>query len=50
MLEICILCAKSTKPENRVGNFKASGVRKKFPRGAKVSSQPCDVTNQLGEC
>ena len=24
-----------------------SGVRRKFPRGGKVSSQSCDVTNQL---
>ena len=27
-----------------------SGVRRKFPRGAKVSSQSREVTNQLGEC
>ena len=28
-----------------------SGVRRKFPRGGKVSSQSCDVTNQLyGTC
>jgi len=24
-----------------------SGVRRKFPRGGKVSLQSCDVTNQL---
>jgi len=24
-----------------------SGVRRKFPRGGQVSSQSCDVTNQL---
>ena len=29
----------------------SSSVRRKFPRGeGKVSSQSCDVTNQLGEC
>ena len=28
----------------------SSGVRRKFPMGAKVLSQLCDVTNQLGEC
>ena len=29
----------------------ASGVRRKFPREAKVSSQSCDITNQFyGEC
>ena len=27
--------------------FTASGVRRKFPRGDKFSSQSCDVTNQL---
>ena len=28
----------------------SSDVRRKFPRGAKVLSQSCDVKNQLGEC
>ena len=31
--------------------YEASGIRRKFPRGVKVSSQSCDVTNKLnGEC
>ena len=35
-------CAKAGKE-----CFTASGVRRKFPRGDKFSSQSCDVTNQL---
>jgi len=27
--------------------FQISGVRRTFPRGGEVSSQSCDVTNQL---
>ena len=27
-----------------------SGIHRKFPSGGQVSSQSCDVRNQLGEC
>ena len=41
----------TTRLQKRVNIIPANGARRKFPRGAKVFSQSCDVTNQLcGEC